>query len=263
MIKKSLAFIFLCLTAGLFAQPFDGGLNYPPPSNQDNQSNRGMRPGGRTEQEEKTLDSRSPANKLELKSPVYHRMLHQQRGQERAKSAQPSDDAANPANAAGRALPPPVSGPGNPLAPKPTIGEYPAMPPGKKIFECSHCHYIYYTIYTPDIAKCEKRGFNHDWHIIGIKGNVWYRCINCNTHVCCSKVPLRSHCDLESRHIWEIVGQLTPQQQKEELEKELESAKSLKPIQKHKESGRPKHSACRFLSLLSLSLQCRATAQMV
>ena len=214
MKKFSLAFIFICLTAGLFAQPFDGGGNFPPVKRNGDQSNRGLRPYRQAEQKEKTLDSRDPKNKLELKSPAYYRTIHQQ-----VKKDDQSSGAAKPsANTKPVLLPEPVSGPGNPLA-KPTI-PYAPMPAGKKIFECSHCHYIYYTTYMPDIVKCEKPGFNHEWHLIGLKGTVWYRCINCNTHVCCSKVPLRSHCTLESKHIWEIVGQLSPEQQKKILEEE-------------------------------------------
>ena len=212
MKKNTLAFIFFCLTAGLLAQPFDGGTNFPPNNNGGSRLNRGLRPNGQAGQTEKTLDSRSPANKLQLKSPVYYRSLQQSSNKEVTKSEKTEIKPVP--------LPEPVSGPGNPLS-KPTI-EYAPMPAGKKIFECSHCHYIYYTNYMPDIVKCEVPGFNHEWHLIGLKGTIWYRCINCNTHVCCSKVPIRSHCTLESKHIWEVVGQLSPEQQKIILEEELD-----------------------------------------
>ncbi len=222
MKKISLAFFVLCLTAGLFAQPFDGGVNYPPANRHGNdQSSRRLRNNRQTEQkEEKPLDVRSPANRLELKSPAYRHNLQTPHVKEETKGAKSTDIKKPEAKSNPVLLLEPVSGPGNPLA-KPTI-EYAPMMPGKKIFECSHCHYIYYTTHMPDIVKCEKPGFNHDWHLIGLKGNIWYRCINCNTHVCCSKIPIRSHCTLESKHIWEIVGELDSSLQKKELEKELE-----------------------------------------
>ena len=218
MKKNTLAFIFFCLTAGLLAQPFDGGANFPPnPRGSGGQSNRGSRPNYKQveQKEEKPLDPRSPSNKLKLKSNTYRHLRPQE-----TKVGQSSNNAKPSANDKPVLLPLPVSGPGNPLA-KPTI-EYAPMPAGKKIFECSHCQYIYYTSYMPDITNCEKPGLTHEWHLIGLKGTVWYRCINCNTHVCCSKVPIRSHCTLESKHIWEVVGQLSSEQQKIILEENLD-----------------------------------------
>lgn len=215
MKKNTLAFIFFCLTAGLLAQPFDGGANFPPNSRGGNGQSHGSRHNRQAEQKEEKFDPRSPANKLKLKSNAYRHLYQPNTNSEQSSNkAQPSTQD-KPA-----LLPLPVSGPGNPLK-KPTI-EYATMPDGKKIFECAHCHYVYYTSYMPDIVKCEKPGFTHEWHLIGLKGTVWYRCINCNTHVCCSRVPIRSHCTLESKHIWEIVGQLSPEQQKLILEEELD-----------------------------------------
>ena len=228
MKKNLLATVFVCLAAGLFAQPFDGGNMLPPDSaRRDDETSLRVRPyqQGR---ERRTLDSRSPSNRLELQRPIYHLTKPPAPPKEVVKPAEPSnirkpsDTKPSAATTNTRPLPKPVSGMGNPLAKQPTRGEYPRMPDGRKIFECSYCHYIYYTTYMPPIVKCEKPGLNHDWHIIGEKGMIWFRCINCNTHVCSTKTPIRSQCDLESKHVWEVVGQLTPQQQKEELEKELE-----------------------------------------
>ena len=58
MKKNTLAFIFFCLTAGLLAQPFDGGANFPPnPRGSGGQSNRGSRPNYKQveQKEEKPL----------------------------------------------------------------------------------------------------------------------------------------------------------------------------------------------------------------
>ena len=212
MKKNLLATVFVCLAAGLFAQPFDGGRMLPPDSARRNDRTtlrpRPYQQGGR---DGKTLDSRNPADRLQLQRPIYRPRV--------ASAVKPSDGAKPAATVT---LPKPVSGPGNPLAKPATRGEYPRMPDGKKIFECSYCHYIYYTNYMPPIVKCERPGMYHDWHIIGEKGTIWFRCLNCNTRVCSTRTPIRSQCDLESKHVWEVIGQLTPQQQKEELEKEME-----------------------------------------
>ncbi len=222
MKKILLATAFICLTAGLLAQPFDGGVMFPPNSSQrDDQSNRRPRPNQQEQREEKTLNPRSPSNKLELMRLRNRHLVQPSQPKEAAKPAEASNAAKPVTTMKPGTLPKPVSGPGNPLAPPPKI-QYAPMPAGKKVFECSHCHYIYYTTYMPDIVKCEKAGFNHEWHLIGLKGTIWFRCINCNTHVCCTKTPIRSQCDLETKHIWEVVGQLTPTQQKEEVEKEKE-----------------------------------------
>ena len=224
--KKNLrATVFVWLAAGLFAQPFDGGRMLPPDSARRNDRTtlrpRPYQQGGR---DGKTLDSRNPADRLQLQRPIYRPRVEPPKPKETVKPADPSavkpSDGAKPA--ATVTLPKPVSGPGNPLAKPATRGEYPRMPDGKKIFECSYCHYIYYTNYMPPIVKCERPGMYHDWHIIGEKGTIWFRCLNCNTRVCSTRTPIRSQCDLESKHVWEVIGQLTPQQQKEELEKEME-----------------------------------------
>ncbi|MBR4902481.1 MAG: hypothetical protein IKZ46_16195 [Victivallales bacterium] len=221
MNKSLLVTAFVCLAAGLFAQPFDGGRMIPPDSmRRDNQMKHRSRSYQQQQKhEEKTLDTRSPSNKLQLLRPGNHRLVQPEQPKEAEKNTELSDAAKPAATTKTGPLPKPVSGPGNPLAPPPKI-QYPTMPDGKKVFECSHCHYIYYTTYMPDIVKCEKPGLYHEWHLIGVKGTIWFRCINCNTHVCCTKTPIRSQCDLESKHVWEVVGQLTPIQQKEELEKE-------------------------------------------
>ena len=230
MNKHLLATVFVCLAAGLFAQPFDGGRMLPPDSaREDNDTTtlrvRPYQQGGR---EGRTLDNRSPSNRLELQRPIHRYRNPPAPPKDVANPAEPSnirkpsDAKPSVTTTNSRLLPLPVSGPGNPLAKQPTRGEYPRMPEGKKIFECSYCHYIYYTTYMPPIVKCEKPGMYHDWHVIGEKGMIWFRCLNCNTRVCSTKTPIRSQCDLESKHVWEVVGQLTPQQQKEELEKELE-----------------------------------------
>ena len=221
MKKTLLATAFICLTAGLLAQPFDGGVMFPPNSSRrDNQSSRHTRRSyQQEEQKEKTLNGRKPSDRLELQRPIYHRVTQPSQPKEAVKPAEPSDTTKPATVKKPGPLPKPVSGPGNPLAPPPKI-QYATMPVGKKVFECSHCHYIYYTNYMPDIVKCEKPGFYHEWHLIGLKGSIWFRCLNCNTHVCCTKTPIRSQCDLETKHVWEVVGQLTPIQQKEELEKE-------------------------------------------
>ncbi len=219
MKKILLASAFVCLTAGLSAQIFDGGNLLPPDSaRRNNQSQHRSRPNQQEKQEEKTLDGRKPSDRLELQRPM-HRHITQPSQPKEAKPAEPSDAAKPVTTMKPGMLPNPVSGPGNPLAPPPKI-KYPTMPPGKKVFECSYCHYIYYTNYMPDIVKCDKPGLYHDWHLIGLKGTIWFRCINCNTHVCCTKTPIRSQCDLETKHVWEVVGQLTPKQQKQEIEKE-------------------------------------------
>jgi hypothetical protein len=218
-----LAFIFICLTAGLHAQPFDGGVLFPPNGKSNNNNHRRLRPNQQEKQKEKTLDSRKPSDKLELQRLRYHRVLQPtQPANAESKNDQPDAKKPTATTMKPGSLPIPVSGPGNPLAPPPTKGKYPTMPAGKNIYECSHCHYIYYTNYMPDIVQCENPGLNHEWHLIGIKGTIWYRCINCNTHVCSSRTPIRSQCDLESKHIWEIVGQLTIKQQNEEMKQELE-----------------------------------------
>ena len=223
MKKNLLATVFVCLAAGLFAQPFDGGNMLPPDSarGDDDTTTLRVRPYQQGGREGKTLDGRSPSNRLELQRPIYRLTKPPAPPKETVKPAEPSKiikPSATTTNA--RPLPKPVSGMGNPLAKRPTRGEYPRMPDGKKIFECSFCHYIYYTNYMPDIVQCEKPGLYHEWHLIGLKGTIWFRCINCNTHVCCTNTPIRSQCDNESKHIWEVVGQLTPNQQKQELEKE-------------------------------------------
>ncbi len=221
MKKTLLATIFVCLAAGLQAQPFDGGNMFPPDSSRRNkQSTHRPRSYQQETREERKLDGRKPSDRLELQRPIYHRAVQPNQPKEVVKPAELSD-VAKPAVTTPGSLPKPVSGPGNPLAPPPKI-KYAQMPAGKKVFECSHCHYIYYTNYMPDIVQCEKPGLYHEWHLIGLKGTIWFRCINCNTHVCCTKTPIRSQCDNESKHIWEVVGQLTPIQQKEELEKEQE-----------------------------------------
>ena len=222
MKKSSLPFIFICLTAGLLAQPFDGGVMFPPNGWSDNQTNPHRPTYQQEKQKEKTLDGRRPSNKLELQRPIYHHLVQPAQSKEVVKPAEPSNTPKPAVTMKPGSLPIPVSGPGNPLAKPPSKGKYPPMPVGKKIFECSHCHYIYYTNYMPDIVPCEKPGFNHEWHLIGLKGTIWFRCINCNTHVCSTKTPIRSQCDLESKHVWEVVGQLSPEQQKKELEKEMD-----------------------------------------
>lgn len=219
MKKSLLATAFICLTAGLFAQPFDGGNMFPPDSRRSNQSHHRPRSNQQETQEEKKLDGRKPSDRLELQRPIYRHITQPSQPKEVKPAEQPSDAAKPVITMKPGMLPKPVSGPGNPFAPPPKI-KYAPMPIGKKVFECSHCHYIYYTTYMPDIVKCEKAGFNHEWHLIGLKGTIWFRCLNCNTHVCCTKTPIRSQCDLETKHVWEVVGQLTPKQQKEELEKE-------------------------------------------
>ncbi len=223
MKKNLLATVFVCLAAGLFAQPFDGGGMLPPDSAQKSNQNN-LRPrGGR---EGKSLDRRSPANQLELRRPIY-RYRNPPAPPKDATPAEsniikPLDATSAAADMDANTLPSPVSGPGNPLTKPSSRGEYPPMPDGKKVFECSYCHYIYYTSYMPPIVKCDKPGLYHDWHIIGEKGTVWFRCLYCNTRVCCTRTPIRSQCDLESKHVWEVIGILTPEQQKKELEKELE-----------------------------------------
>ena len=223
MKKILLATAFICLTAGLIAQPFDGGANFPPNARKDKLTpDHRLRSNPRQEQrEEKTINPRSPSNKLDHMRLRNRHLVQPSQPKEAVKPADASDAAKLENIKKPGPLPKPVSGPGNPLAPPPKI-QYAPMPVGKKVFECSHCHYIYYTTYMPDIVKCEKAGFNHEWHLIGLKGTIWFRCINCNTHVCCTKTPIRSQCDLETKHTWEVVGQLTPIQQKEEVEKEKE-----------------------------------------
>lgn len=223
MKKNLLVTAFICLTAGLLAQPFDGGVNFPPPNyRRDNQSTRRPRPNKQQEKrEEKTIDSRSPSSKLEMQRPIYRHLVQPSKPKEEVKPAETGNVTKPAAVMQPGSLPKPVSGPGNPLAPPPKI-KYAPMPVGKKVFECRYCHYIYYTNYMPDIVQCEKPGLYHEWHLIGLKGMIWFRCINCNVHVCCTKTPIRSYCDLESKHVWEVVGQLAPIQQKEELDKELD-----------------------------------------
>ena len=229
MKKNLLATVFICLAAGLFAQLYDGNGMLPSDNSRKNTpKNLRTHPYQQSGRGGKTLDKRSPANKLELQRPIYRYRNPPDPPKNVTNPAAPSnlikplDTTSAATDMDASTLPSPVSGPGNPLAKPPTRGEYPPMPDGKKIFECSYCHYIYYTSYMPPIVKCDKPGLNHDWHIIGEKGTVWFRCLYCKTCVCSTKTPIRSQCDLESKHVWEVIGILTPKQQKQELEKELD-----------------------------------------
>ena len=206
-----LSFIFFIgFIGGLAAQQSaDNDFRYIQEQNaqRDNDLNRPSYDGRRREK----LDSRKPSDKLELKRPIYQRLLQERQPNVQAKPAfspqiseQLEKQQENTAASAPKMPIRPVSGPGNPLAP-PFKRTYPPMPDGDKIFECRYCHYIYYTLFQPDGGPCELKGHVHEWQILGQRGYLWYRCVRCNCHVCSTATPLRAHCGAEGPHVWEPV----------------------------------------------------------
>ena len=211
-------FIIFCLAAGLHVRSQNGAAEYHRYNGQkESQTNRSRHTGGRQPQEEqteRTLDSRKPSDKLELKRPMYRRFMKDTQQNDVPQTNTTQIEPETNVNAAGIKLPTaPTNGPGNPDAP-PLTRQYPPMPDGKRVIECRFCHYIYYTSFLPQSGPCEIDGQLHEWHVIGQKGPVCYRCINCNTIVCCSSTPLRTRCGPAAFHVWEIVGQLPSLQEK-------------------------------------------------
>ena len=102
MKKNLLATVFVWLAAGLFAQPFDGGRMLPPDSARRNDRTtlrpRPYQQGGR---DGKTLDSRNPADRLQLQRPIYRPRVEPPKPKETVKPADPSavkpSDGAKPA----------------------------------------------------------------------------------------------------------------------------------------------------------------------
>lgn len=211
-----LLLMFICLaTTGLHAQRRGGDIDYQRYNDQKTgRTTNTSRRGGYNDdtQEKDYLDGRKASDKLQMTRPVYRGIIHPKIGDE--ETTIPQQDAENSQNKLQTTeteekpkikLPKdPVSGPGNPLAP-PLTCEYMPMPKGDKVIECRYCHYIYYSYFMPERTPCELKGHNHFWQVIGKTGHTWYRCINCNTYVCCAGSPLRSYCGHDKTHVWELV----------------------------------------------------------
>jgi len=220
MVKTLLTIIVISLAAGLFAQPYEDDYDYQPKQKESriSPSNR-SRGGNQQESPKSALDGFRPSNKLEMKRPVYRSRSMEPPPVRKADidTPKPKQETETPQADLPSFIKGPVNGPGNPSAP-PLKREYPEMPAGNRIYECRFCHYIYYTTFMPDISLCEVAGHYHEWHLIGEKGSMCYHCLYCNTYVCSSKTPLRVHCGLETKHVWEFVGQLSSKQQEEMLD---------------------------------------------
>ena len=201
--------LFVCLTAGLAAQRSGNDYLHMQEQN-DRRDNTQKRPSydGRRQQK---LDERKPSDKLELKRPIYRRLLEERQPTTTAKPLQQQTNneaeqqkGKNDGQANEQPVRP-VNGPGNPSAP-PLKRTYPPMPDGDKIFECRYCHYIYYTLFQPDGGPCELTGHVHEWQILGQRGFLWYRCARCNCHVCATTTPLRARCGGDGPHVWTPVN---------------------------------------------------------
>ena len=201
--------LFISFIGGLIAQP-SAEANYrnyqEENTRRENEQNRPSYDGRRRQK----LDSNKPSDKLELKRPIYRRLLQERQPAttttpilQPKNTEQPGQQGNADASTQTQPLLP-VNGPGNPSAP-PLKRTYPPMPDGDKIFECRYCHYVYYTLFQPDGGPCELMGHIHEWQILGQRGFLWYRCVRCNTHVCCATTPLRAHCGSDGPHVWEPV----------------------------------------------------------